>query len=265
MIKKIAVIPNREKDPDLIYTKQVEERLLYHGCKVVVDDIEGAECVIIIGGDGSLLHAARYTAPLGIPMFCINLGRLGYMTELEIDELPMMDGLFNGNYTIEERMMLSVEIIRGEAVIGHMNALNDAVICSSKVSRMIDVNLFCGDSLVGHYRADGLICATPTGSTAYSLSAGGSVIDPQVGCICVTPICSHSLRAKPMIFNDQSILKIQDNQTAHGKLFVSVDGDEHYCLDRNDMVRISKSCMTTRLIRLKKNRFYDILNKKMSE
>ncbi|MHB1152290.1 MAG: NAD(+)/NADH kinase [Eubacteriales bacterium] len=262
---KITVIPNRDKDPDLIYTGQVIKRLLSHGCEVAIDDISGATYVIVIGGDGSILRAARQTAPLGIPLLCINLGRLGYMTELEIDELSLIDNLFCGNFTIEERMMLSVEIIHGDSIFGPMNALNDAVVSNGAVSRMIDIDLYCGDSRVGRYRADGLICATPTGSTAYSLSAGGPVIDPQVGCICVTPVSPHSLRAKPMIFNDKSILEIRDNCTAHGDLYITIDGNENHRLDSGDMVRITRSSMTTCLIRIKKNRFYDILYKKMSE
>jgi len=262
---KITVIPNREKDPELIYTGQVKKRLLSLGCEVAVDDMNAADYVIVIGGDGSILRAARQTAPLGIPLLCINLGRLGYMTELEIDELPLIDELVYGNYTIEERMMLSVEILHGENAAGLMTALNDAVVSNGAVSRMIDVDLYCGGSRVGRYRADGLICATPTGSTAYSLSAGGPVIDPQVGCICVTPVSPHSLRAKPLIFSDMSVLEIRDNLNSQGDVYVTVDGSENHRLVSGDTVRITKSEMTTRLIRLKKNRFYDVLYKKMSE
>lgn len=262
---KIAVIPNREKDPDLTYTAQVEMRLRSHGCEVSIDDISGASFAIIIGGDGSILRAAGQAAPLGIPLLGINLGRLGYMTELEMNELPLVDELFNGNFRIEEHMMLSVEIIRGDTVYGPMTALNDAVVSNGAVSRMIDIELYCGDSRVGRYRADGLICATPTGSTAYSLSAGGPVIDPQIGCICVTPVSPHSLRAKPMIFDASSVLEIRDNKNTRGELYLTVDGNENHRLEIGDTVRITRSDITTRLIRLKKNRFYDILNNKMSE
>jgi NAD+ kinase len=265
MMNKFSVIPNRDKDPDLVYTSLVRKRLLSLGCEVSVDDITGSEAVIVIGGDGSILRAARQAAPLGIPMLGINLGRLGYMTELEMNEISLIDEIIKGNFIIETRMMLSVEIIRREIITATMTALNDAVVSNGAVSRMIDIELFCGDNRVGRYRADGLICATPTGSTAYSLSAGGPVIDPQIGCICVTPVSPHSLRAKPMIFDSSSVLKIKDSMNTRGELYITVDGNENHRLEQNDTVKISKSDITTRLIRLKKNRFYDILNNKMSE
>ncbi len=262
---KITIIPNREKDPNLVYTGQVEKRLLSQGCEVVIDEINGADFVIVIGGDGSILRAARQTAPLGIPLLCINLGKLGYMTELEINELPMIDNLISGHYTIEDRMMLSVEIINGDIVLVSMIALNDAVATNGAIARMIEIDLYCDKSRVGHYRADGLICATPTGSTAYSLSAGGPVIDPQVECICVTPVSSHSLHTKPMIFNDKSVLELRDTGNSRGDLYITVDGQENHRIIPGNSVRIKKSAMKTRLIRFKKNGFYDLLLKKMSE
>lgn len=267
----IIVIPNKAKDVGLTVTKSLLSALRAFDCSVTVCETvperTGAELCVVLGGDGTLMRAARKAAPFGIPILGINLGRVGYLAELEPGELDLLDGFFKGEYTIEERMMLSVEIpSEGIRTI----ALNDAVISHGMLSRMAEIELYRGGSMTGSFRADGLIFATPTGSTAYSLSAGGPVIDPELECICVTPICSHSLRARPLIFSPTTVLGARSGETPYQdeagvKLYLTVDGSENYSLSRGTEVRVTRSETVTRLVRLKKYNFYRVLNQKMSD
>ncbi len=262
---KIAIITARGKDLDFAVTSAAEKFFLNHGCSVSRDSITGCSLAVVVGGDGSILRASRETAPAGIPILGINLGRVGYMSELEASELDMAENIFTGKYTIEDRMMLSVCIIRSNGKIEHtVSALNDAVVSNGSVARMVDIELYCNGSHVNHYRADGLIISTPTGSTAYSLAAGGPVIDPKLDCICVTPVSSHLMYAKPIVFSSDSILKVIDNKQTRGELYLTVDGNDNFKLSEGDTIKIEKSPITTKLLRLKNNSFCDILNTKMS-
>ncbi len=262
-MKKIAVLPNRAKDKDLRIAREIAARCEKRGAKVVFSPEAGVDLVVVIGGDGSILRAARTAAPMGIPLLGVNLGRLGYMAEIEVHEISLINRFFDGEYDVEERMMLSVETIRGgKSKYPPMSALNDAVISNGAVSRMVDIELYCNGNEAGAYRADGIIAATPTGSSAYSLSAGGPVIDPRLRCICMTPVCPQSLRAKPMIFSDDSVLEVRGSIRSVGDLFLTVDGFRNYRLERDDIIRITRSAQTTKLLKLKKNSFYDVLYQK---
>lgn len=224
-----------------------------------------ADILIVLGGDGSILEAARRAAQRGTPILGINLGRLGYMAELEIGELDELDRLFTGDYHIDARSMLRVELFSGSELKSFCYALNDAVISNGSVSRMIDLELSEGGSLVTTYRADGLIIATPTGSTAYSMSAGGAIVDPRVSCFCATPICPHSFIARPLIFSDDAVLEVRNVCVREKMLYLTVDGRMNFELYRNQTVRITKSSMQTKLIRLKSCGFFRKLRQKMSE
>lgn len=221
--------------------------------------------IIVLGGDGSILTAARYCLASGTPILGINLGRLGYMAEVETDELILLDKLFDGTYTVDVRSMLDVSVLRqGKQIIFHASALNDAVISGGVIARMIDLGFRIDGKDAGVYRADGLIFATPTGSTAYSMSAGGSVIDPKMKCICVTPVCSHSLTAKPIVFSDSTVLEAVNISEREKKLYLTLDGKVNFEVSRGDTVRICASSATTRLIRLKELGFCNILHSKMN-
>ena len=224
-----------------------------------------ADILIVLGGDGSILEAVRRAAQRGTPILGINLGRLGYMAELEIGELDELDRLFTGDYHIDARSMLRVELFSGSELKSFCSALNDAVISNGSVSRMIDLELSEGGSLVTTYRADGLIIATPTGSTAYSMSAGGAIVDPRVSCFCATPICPHSFIARPLIFSDNAVLEVRNVCVREKMLYLTVDGRMNFELYRNQTVRITKSSMQTKLIRLKSYGFFRKLRQKMSE
>lgn len=216
-----------------------------------------AELIIVLGGDGFMLEAARRAAPIGISILGINMGRIGYMTELEIDEIELIDRVFDGNFRIDERAMLKVEIISSKGQIKSSSyALNDAVIANGVAARIVDLELSDKGELVNTYRADGLVIATPTGSTAYSLSAGGPIIDPKLSCFCVTPICPHSMCARPLVFPDTATLEVKNICVREKLLHLTVDGRVTFDLFLGDTVVITKSEMTAKLLRVKGEDFY---------
>ena len=223
-----------------------------------------ADILIVLGGDGTILEAARRSAQRGTPILGINLGRLGYMAELEMSELELLGRVVRGDYSLEKRSMLRVELLAGGELRSFCYALNDAVISNGSVSRIIDVELSENGNRVATYRADGLIIATPTGSTAYSMSAGGAIVDPRVECFCVTPICPHSFSARPLIFSDGATLEVRNTCAREKMLYLTVDGRMNFELYRNQVVRITKSSMQTNLIRLKSCGFYQKLWQKMN-
>ncbi len=286
---KIALITNFNITEKANAAMAVAERLLRQDCEILIAafnreklmrihksreefrylPIESvyaeANILIVLGGDGTILEAARRAAHRGTPILGINLGRLGYMAELEPGELDLLSRLFTGEYTLETRSMLRVELLSGGELRSFCYALNDAVISNGSVSRMIELELSEGGVPVTTYRADGLIIATPTGSTAYSMSAGGALVDPRVPCFCVTPICPHSFIARPMIFSDSSVLEVRNICAREKMLYLTVDGRMNFELYRNQMVRVTKSNLQTNLIRLKSCGFYRKLRQKMSD
>ena len=216
-----------------------------------------AELIIVLGGDGFMLEAARRAAPSGIAILGINMGRVGYMTELEMDELDLIDRVFEGKYSIDERSMLKVDIRSAKGQLrSSAYALNDAVVANGVAARIVDIELSNNGELVNTYRADGLVIATPTGSTAYSLSAGGPIIDPKLSCFCVTPVCPHSLCARPLVFSDTSTLEVKNICTREKVLHLTVDGRATFDLFFGDTVIITKSQMKTKLLRVKDEDFY---------
>lgn len=224
-----------------------------------------ADLLIVLGGDGSILEASRRAMQRGTPILGINLGRLGYMAELEMSELGQLSRLFAGEYTVEKRAMLRVELLNSKGgLVSFCYALNDAVVSGGSVSRMIDLELLEGGIPVTTYRADGVIVATPTGSTAYSMSAGGAIVDPRVDCFCVTPVCPHSFGARPLIFSGDAVLEVRNICMREKMLYLTVDGRMNFELYRNQSVRICKSSMETKLIRLKSCSFYKKLRQKMN-
>lgn len=289
MIQRVALITNFNITDKVNAAILVTQKLKEYGCEVLTpsynrdkiarhrsargkleltyvmqDEMYAqAELLIILGGDGTILEASRRAAMRKIPILGINLGHLGYMAELELDELDLLDGLFNGEYTEEKRSMISVEILDDEKTRIASFALNEAIIRGG-APRIIDLEMSEGGELIANYRADGLIVATPTGSTAYSMSAGGAIADPRINCLCVTPICSHSLTARPLVFPDTAVLEIKNTSQREKMLYVTVDGRINYELYRGNIVRITRSPMETTLIRLKKYSFYRKLRAKMN-
>ncbi len=224
-----------------------------------------AELLIVLGGDGSILETSRRAAMRKIPILGINLGHLGYMAELEMDELDLLSHLFDGTYTIEKRSMLSLDIMDDTRMRISSFALNEVAITNgSGIARIIDLELSEGGELISGFRADGLILATPTGSTAYSMSAGGPICDPRLNCLCVTPICPHSLAARPLIFPDNAVLEIKNTTVREKMLYITADGRINYEFYRGNIARITRSSMVTQLVRLKNYSFYHKLRAKMN-
>lgn len=231
---------------------------------VPIDEIyQNQDLVVGIGGDGIMLEAARRATPAGIPILGINMGRVGYMTELEMTELDLIDRIFDGDYYLDERAMLKVEIKSSKK---HSKfsayALNEAVVANGTTARIIDLELSDNGRLVSEYRADGLVVATPTGSTAYSLSAGGPIVDPKLSCFCVTPICPHSLVARPLIFPDSAVLEIKNVCVREKFLHLTVDGRATFDLFFGDVAVITKSSLKAKLLRIKNEDFYSKIRMK---
>ena len=286
---KIALITNFNIFEKANVAVNVASRLMQEGCEILIAAFNReklmrihknreefrylplesmyaeADVLIVLGGDGTILEAARRAAHRGTPILGINLGRLGYMAELEMGELDQLSRLVTGEYELEQRSMLRVELYADNELRSFCYALNDAVISNGSVSRMIDLELSEGGVPVTTYRADGLIVATPTGSTAYSMSAGGALVDPRVPCFCVAPICPHSFIARPMIFPDSSVLEVRNICAREKMLYLTVDGRMNFELYRNQVVRVTKSDLQTNLIRLKHSGFYRKLRQKMTD
>jgi len=279
-MKNVLVVPNLDRDPDLIYTKQVfaclggrnafvraEHAALFSDLAKAQSPhapYEGIDLVIVLGGDGTLLSVAREAAPCGVPVLGINLGHLGFLAEVEKHEIEeSLSQLFAGKYSIENRIMLSAVLEKQSGETAHFEALNDIVVSRSGSSRLIDLNLYINDELVDDYKADGLIVATPTGSTAYAMSAGGPILDPAVHSFVITPICPHSLYAKTIVAPDSVEIKMTVNSQNARLAVVSSDGTENEILAKGDSLTLHRSAHTAHLIKLNNHRFYSVLQHKL--
>lgn len=232
----------------------------------VPDDMlfSGSDCAVVLGGDGSVIKAASACAEAGIPVLGINLGRVGYLAEAEQDELYLLSRLCRGEYRTERRMMLSVSVERGGKEIHRMpHTLNEAVISNGAISHMVELSITCDGNFVTNFHADGVIVATPTGSTAYSMSAGGPIIDPALDCFCLTPVCAHSLSARPMLLASDCTLSIENTCQREDNTYLTVDGAANFKLLHRDIVKIRRSSVETKMIRFHENSFFSVLNRKL--
>jgi len=223
-----------------------------------------ADVIITIGGDGTIMRYAKRAAQDHKPVLGINAGRMGYLANLEQNELNLISKLKDREYFTERRMMLSVTVMENGNVIGEYNALNDAVITSGFISRIIDVSATVGYDSIS-YRADGLIISTPTGSTAYSMSAGGPIIDPLTQSMCITPICSHSLSAKPILMGANNTIKLKAFSKKRTDIFLTVDGRKVCAVKPYTEIIIKKSPDFVQLIRLNNRSFYKTLAYKFKD
>jgi NAD+ kinase len=224
---------------------------------------EGADLIIVLGGDGTLLSAARVIGAREVPLFPVNLGGLGFLTAITMDEIyPNLERAFRGEHRIGKRKLLYAELLRAEKPVANWEALNDVVITKSAIARMIDLDTHVDQMFVCRYKADGLIVATPTGSTAYSLSAGGPIIFPSVGAICLTPICPHMLTNRPVIVPDTSTIRITC-QAEDDSAFLTIDGQVGKPLQQGDQIVCRSSARTLMLIRPPRMLFFDVLRQKL--
>ncbi len=234
-----------------------------------------ANICVVFGGDGTILKIAKKASQSGAYILGINLGRIGYIAELDVNEISLIERILHiaspdelqdfDDVTIDKRMMLKVEIVHNENVVFTANALNDVVISKGAVSRMAGLKLKRDGKNICTYRADGIIISTPTGSTAYCMSAGGPIIDPRLECICAVPVCPYMcVNSGAIMFSDDSVIEIEFKADKINEAFCTVDGKGAKSITDGDIVRITKSPHYTKLIRLKDNDFYALLNKKMS-
>jgi NAD+ kinase len=222
----------------------------------------GADLVIVMGGDGTLLSAARVIAGRDIPLLAVNLGHLGFLTSITVDELySELERALRGEARIGRRRLLDCELVRDNKIIARYAALNDVVITKSMLARMIDLDTFVDNHFVAAYKLDGLIIATPTGSTAYSLSAGGPVIFPSVAAMCITPICPHMLTNRPVIVPENSVIQVLSH--SEEGTFLTIDGQTGEPLSKGDRVVCRSSQKTVNLIRPPKLLFFDVLREKL--
>jgi NAD+ kinase len=224
---------------------------------------QGCDLLVVLGGDGTLLAAARALHGKEIPLFAVNLGGLGFLTAITTDEIyPELECALRGEHRIGRRSMLHCELVRGLKTLATYEALNDVVLTKVSLARMIDLESWVDNQLVCSYKADGLIVSTPTGSTAYSLSAGGPIIFPKVGALCLTPISPHMLTNRPVIVPDTSIIKII-NHAADGQAYLTIDGQTGEPLDSEDQVICQRSAHVLELIRPPRSMFFDVLRQKL--
>ncbi|MCL1859698.1 MAG: NAD(+)/NADH kinase [Oscillospiraceae bacterium] len=272
IFNKIGIITNEKKDPLFEHTKNLidylsdKKNITIYTEKNCEDLYKICNIFIILGGDGTILRTAAKAALYNIPVIGINLGRIGFMSEIESDEIYLLDSLFTGDYEIRSRMMINAEIIKqtGE-IIQAGTALNDAVVTNGgALAKIIEIDIACDGVKIMKYRADGIIASTPTGSTAYSMSAGGPVIDPDIECFCITPICPHSFVNRSLVFSHDSVIEII-NKNINSDVYLTIDGQIHTKLDETDIVRIKKSGFSAKLIAIKRHSFFDVVRKKISE
>src|ERR1700731_518331 len=224
---------------------------------------EQSQLLLVLGGDGTLLAAARVAAPLGIPILPINMGSLGFLTSFTIEEMyPSLEQVLAGRFSCSERVMLDVELHRDAEIIERQSVVNEAVINKGALARMIDLQLTIDGDFVCRYRADGLIVATPTGSTAYSLSAGGPILHPGVGSWVITPICPHTLSDRPVVVRDSSLVEVHLSGDTES-VFLTLEDRKSVPLQATDRVRISRAQQLLKLIQTPNKSYFEILRNKL--
>ncbi|MFI3253872.1 MAG: NAD(+)/NADH kinase [Eubacteriales bacterium] len=222
-----------------------------------------ADVLVCFGGDGTILHAARDAVKYQLPILGVNMGSVGFMAELERTELSALARLGKKDYTIEKRMMLEIRHFRGNKLLTSELALNDAVISKGSMARVAEVEIYADNTHVTTIMGDGAIFSTPTGSTAYSLSAGGSIVEPSAQCLLMSPICPHHLAARSIVLAPERTLRVQLPSNSQKYLFLATDGGNPQRISSGDYVEITKSVKETKLIRLTNRSFYQILNHKL--
>lgn len=272
-IKQAGIFANPHKDADLQGARDVARLLRARGVVVSFDpggmpegetdeiDYNSIDILFVLGGDGTLLKAAEKCSPFGVCMLGINLGRLGFLTEVELGDIETaIDTIWAGHYRMEERLMLHCAVVKGEASLFEADALNDVVVLKKDVSRMIGIELSINGAIADKVACDGMLVATPTGSTGYSLSAGGPVVSPQLECMLTTPICPHSLHSRSLVVSadDEVVMR----PFASGGAVLTTDGIVQCELREDELVKVWRSGHVARFIRFQENYFYPLLRSK---
>lgn len=271
VFNKIIIVTNLQKDPKERFTRILKEWLEKQNKEVVCvhylteQDLIGQDLVITLGGDGTIIHVAKEVSKSCVPVLGINLGHLGFLAETEeSNAFTTLSEILSGKYTVEKRMMLSAYQVLGEERTYLGSVLNEIVLKRHDISRMLAYSLKVNGNMAGYYRADGVILSTPTGSTAYNLSAGGPIILPHCENIAVTPICSHSLSARPLVLSANDKIELEmDQLNGLDDFFVTLDGNEMIPVAKGSMIQIEKSKQTTNLVHRENTNFFSILKEKL--
>ena len=285
-MKHVVMTPNPYRDRTFRYAREAEQILRAAGISSktclsfdvdknfeLPEDMETApldealkeaECLICFGGDGTILHASKAASAANVPILGVNIGTLGFMAELESSEIPLLARLATDEYQIDERMMLHVCLRRDGNIVFEDTALNDAVITKGAVARVIQISASFDEVEAIHFNGDGIVVATPTGSTAYSMSAGGPVVEPSARNILLTPICAHDMQTRGIVVSAERKVRISVGRILRRNAFLSVDGGRAVKVFTGDTIEISASRQTTRLIHLKDKRFFEIIKNKLN-
>lgn len=275
-MRKFFLIANEEKEESILLSVSVKKYMEEKGCEVKSvtgyvkkEMIEpGTECIVVFGGDGTLLNAARELQQADIPFLGINVGRLGFLAGTEKDDVyEAMDKLISDNFVVEPRMMLSGDVLRDDKIIAQGVSLNDIVINRGSGLSIMEFNLYVNGLHLNTYKADGLIVSTPTGSTAYSMSAGGPIVKPSANLIVVTPVCPHTLNTRSIILDSTDVVEVEviENRKCENELGRAYFDGEHMCtLVTGDRLVIKKAEVSTKIVKLSSVGFLEILRRKMS-
>lgn len=277
-MKKISIVTNRIKDPAMKLAKKIAGMVseISKDCKTLVLDlddmdlkaVEGSDCVLVLGGDGTLLTVAKKTLSSKIPLIGVNLGTIGFLAEIEKKNIkPALEKLLKDDYVIEDRMMLTGEVIKTGKSVTKSSALNDVVLSRMGEQQLIGYRVYVNGLYLNDFYADGIILSTPTGSTAYNMSAGGSIVEPRAKLIMLTPVCPHTLSTRSIVLSatDKVTVEILESKgEKEVEVGVNLDGANAGILTTGDKVVISKAKNVTRLCRLSDMSFLEILQKKMN-
>ena len=283
-MKKVVMTPNPYRDRNFKFAQQAERILRQSGIETRIclafdvdrsfelpsdirlydleQELKDADLLICFGGDGTILHSSKAATRAGVPVLGVNIGTMGFMAELESGEMKELSRLAEGRYTVEERMMLHVTAERDGQILLEEEALNDAVITKGAVARTIQLTVSCDGAEVMAFGGDGVIVSTPTGSTAYAMSAGGPIVEPTTQNIILTPICAHDMQTKTIVTAPDRKITVEVGRIGRKNAFLSVDGGRALRLNTGDVVRISCSKFTTRLVHLTERNFYEIVKNK---
>lgn len=283
-MKKVILTPNPYRDEDFSTVREAQQILRQAGVKVRIclpfevdrsyelpkdlrfsrldRELPGASMVVCFGGDGTILHMAKAATRQGIPILGVNIGTMGFMAELESTELDQLKRIATGDYSIDERMMLDVTVHRDRDIIFHDIGLNDVVITKGAIARIVHLFVNCDGVQAMECGGDGVIVATPTGSTAYSLSAGGPIVEPEAKNMIITPICAHDVGSRCIVTSEKRVITVGLTKNARRNAFLSVDGGKALRMNLGDVATVKKSNLTTKLVRLKDRSFFDVVSTK---
>ena len=283
-MKKVILTPNPYRDKDFQTVREAARILKDAGVEVKMclpfevdrsydlpkdlhfsrldKELHNADLLVCFGGDGTILHMAKTATRHGLPILGVNIGTMGFMAELESTELSQLARVATGDYTLDERMMLDVSVFRDRDIVFHDICLNDVAITKGAVARIVHLAVDCDGVQAMECGGDGIIVATPTGSTAYSLSAGGPIVEPDAHSILITPICSHDVASRCIVASHKRQINVRLTRNSRRSAFLSADGGKAFRLNMGDTAVIKQSNLTTKLVRMKDRSFYDVVNVK---